>query len=110
MLIQSTITGTPLRSQVSMVLKRAPSMIAPAKPRERAPLSMFAPVVPLTGLDRHALASFSSDASRPKYAATILRHAGPQSACPCSTLVVLRRTPGTLLGGRLSRAPFIAAD
>src|SRR4051812_38919760 len=85
------MTPNPVRSHVAIILKSAWSMILPDRPSRRAALSMFAPVVPLTGLVRHAFATCCSDAAIPKHAATMHRHAGPHMASLCWKLFVSNR-------------------
>src|SRR5215203_5375854 len=92
-LIQSTITGTPLRSHLSMIRKFAWSTSSACNPNFLAPATKLVPVVPLRGLVRQAFAITFSDARIPKCAITIFKLAGPHIARRCLKLAVLSGTP-----------------
>src|SRR3954466_16389594 len=92
-LIQSTMTGTPLRSHFSMRGNLARSMIRARSPSRSAPIARFRPVVPLAGVALHAVAITLSNFLTPKYASTILRHAGPHIPLPCGKCFVSSLNP-----------------
>src|SRR3954466_14482619 len=87
-LIQSTMTGTPIRSHFAMVRKSEWSTSSASKPKRCAAFTRFEPVVPVLELVRHALAICLSETSFPKNLKTIFRHAGPHIALLCLKLPV----------------------
>src|SRR5215212_7979679 len=97
-LIQSTMTGTPLRSHFPMRGKLARSMIRARSPSRSAPIARFRPVVPLAGVALHAVAITLSDFLTPKYASTIFRHAGPHIPLPCGKCFVSSLSPDAPMG------------
>jgi hypothetical protein len=98
------MTGTPRRSQRSIVLNPAWSTICVENPSDLAALVRFAPVVPLSERDRHNPAIRLSETVAPKYVETIFRHAGPHIAVLCLKFMVLRMLAGCK---RLARRSFV---